>query len=160
VKTTDLEVKTDLPAEMKTERFELIIEGVRMLVRLDEQGRLVTLIAGGWRGGDAERITRLALEAAQWRVKSEAEQRAKVAHDATRTAKSTETKRKKARNHWSLKWLEDAYKLHPDYGAERLALEACKQVALNREKDSPEYAKRHQITKDRARKYLETVRNK
>jgi hypothetical protein len=38
VKTTDLEVKTDLPAKMKTERLKLIIEGVRVRVRLDEQG--------------------------------------------------------------------------------------------------------------------------
>ena len=159
MKTTKvLEVK---PAEMTTGKLlELVVEGVRVRVRLDEQGRPRAVMSGCWKGGDAERITRLALNEATWRLKYEAEQRAKAARDAARTAKSTETKRKKARNHWSLKWLEDAYKLHPDYGAERLALEACKQVALNREKDSPEYAKRHQITEDRARKYLKTVRNK
>jgi hypothetical protein len=116
----------------------------------------VTVNSGCWKGGDAERITRLALEAAQWRLKSEAEQRAKAAHDATRTANSTETRRKKSREHWTREWLEAAHNAHPDYGADRLMFEARKIAALNGIAEDM----RDQIKKDRARKYLETVRSK
>ena len=40
---------------MKTEVLELVIEGVRVRVRLDEQGRPMSLMTGSWKGGDAER---------------------------------------------------------------------------------------------------------
>jgi hypothetical protein len=159
MKTTKvLEVK---PAEMTTGKLlELVVEGVRVRVRLDEQGRPRAVMSGCWKGGDAERITRLALNEATWRLQYEAEQKRKKARDANRTTKSTKKKRENARDHWSLTWLEDAHKLHPDYGAKRLAQAARKMIALNCKKDSPEYAKRDEITEYRAAQYLKTARSK
>jgi hypothetical protein len=86
-----------------------------------------------------------------------ADQRAKAAHHAKRTAKSANTRREKTRVHWSTKWLQEAHNLHPDYGAERLALEARKHIALNC-KGMPEFAKRDEITEYRAAQYLKTPR--
>ena len=160
MKTTDREVKTDLPAEMKTQRLELIIEGVRVIVRLDERGRPVSAIAACWEGRDAQRITRLALNDATWRLNYEAEQKLKQTRDANRTTKSTKKKRENARDHWALAWLKDVHKLRPDYGAKRLAQAARKMIALNCKKDSPEFAKREEITQYRAKQYLKTARGK
>jgi hypothetical protein len=127
VKTTDLEVKTDRPAEMNTQVLELLIEGVRVRVRV-----------------------------AQRRLKSEAEQRAKAAHDEKRIAKSTEIRREKARKHSSLEWLEAAYNVHPGCGAERLMREARKIAAWN----GVDETKRDDITEHRAKEYLKSARSK
>jgi len=156
VKTTDLEVKTDRPAEMKTQVLELLIEGVRVRVRLDEQGRPITVTGSSWKGGNAECITRLALNEAMWRLRHEAEQKRKQALDADRTAKSTETKQENAREHWTTEWLAAAYNVYPDYGAERLMQEARKIAALN----GMDEAKRNKINKYRAEQYLKTKRSK
>jgi hypothetical protein len=141
-------------------KAEVLEEGVRVLVRLDEQGRPIAAIGPAcWsRGGDAERISKLARNAAISRLQIEAHQKRKQAHDANRIAESTKTKRKKARDHWSHEWLESAHNKYPDYGADSLVQEARKLVALNK----PEFdkSKRDEITEYRAKEYLKTARGK
>jgi hypothetical protein len=109
---------------VKTEDIELIIEGVRVRVRLDEFGRPLTLRAGTWVGDDRERLTRLALRAAEALVRRAADQKLKAARDAIRTAESATTRRKNAAKHSSHEWLQAAHNKFPTYKAGRLVHEA------------------------------------
>ena len=136
---------------MKTKVLELLVEGVR--VRLDEQGRPLTVSTAAWLGDDRERIARLALNVAEMRLRRAADRRRKAADDATRTAESAKSRRKNARKHWFGEWLQAAHNAHPEYGAERLAQAARHTIAMNG-KEKPEFAKRHQVTKYRAQQYL------
>jgi hypothetical protein len=90
-----------------------------------------------------------------------------------RTKRSTETKQKRARNHFSREWLERAHRENPTLGAGRLAQRARVMLADKQDearkglKIEPkklarilkrEAKKRDEITEDRARTFLRAIR--
>ena len=144
----------------KAKKLDVLVEGVRVTVSIDEHGNPFAASTGVWLGGDEERLAKLALATARAKFQREADRKAKAAKDATRTAKSTKTKREKARAHWSGKWLAIAHRKCPGYKAERLMQEARRILAFNENTEPEEYAKRDEITEHRANEFLKGKRSK
>ena len=140
--------------EFEKDPHEMIVEGHRVWVRLDLKGKPISVSAAWPPGGDQQRIARLAMD----KARQVFARRAKSKSDVVRTKRSTEKKQMIAAEHWSNEWLAAAHRANPKFGRGRLAQAARTMLVRNKPETPPE--KRDEITKDRARQFLETQREK
>ena len=133
---------------------ELIVEGHRVQVRLDQKGKPVAAFMA-WPVGDQVRLARLAMASA-WDAFA---RQAKSKSHVIRTDRSRETKRLRAEERATRdnEWLDAAYRAHPDFGDELLTQEARRIHALNRPEAPAK--ERNEITESYAKQFLYRKRN-
>ena len=147
----------------KSQRLVVEKDGVRVIMHVDERGRPLTAIASCWQGD--ETITKLATDHVLMVADRKADTAIKAEQNATRTAKSTETLRKKSEEFWlwALERLTRAHRAHPYYRGKKLATEARKILYLSRnagEKEAEAYAKRDEINVYRAKEFLTGLKDR
>lgn len=142
-------------------------EGVQLRVRLDANGRPVSVSSQYWDdvqfdafgnanedAGTTGRLVKAAvkLALAEWRA---------AATTQIRTTKSATKRRKRAEEHWTRSFFVAARGEHPDYRGDRLRDAARLRFAKDTpvgEHDSDEYKKkRRQITTYRAQQFLDSI---
>jgi hypothetical protein len=169
----------------KTRKLRVSVAGVKVCVRLGEDGRPLSAVAlQSPRDLEHERLLTLAatkafdatLSAAREKEARrsqeliarqqadiqatqdlQATRQAKLKRDSVNAAaKSAEKRAKASAKHWTNKWFKRAHAEHPGYGRARLAQHA-RRVAADA---GVSLKKRDQITDDRARQFLERKRKR
>jgi hypothetical protein len=144
----------------KKKTLGLIVAGLPVSVRFDDDGRVLSASAGIERPGDLDHERAVALAAAMaFDAAVLAEKRVQRKDDSAQAAAASAQARAQAsKEHWANKWLAQAHAAHPDYGKGRLAQHARRLAATDKDHPVEDPAKRDEISEQRARQFLAALR--